>query len=109
LVWPRSTITSVTASGRLSRAEIASRCLAGVALLLAVLSAASRAYRAGYTLPDEFESYEEYCDRLREYKVVFESAAADEDKFRQLENLEAEAALELRRFIKMKMRATFIF
>src|SRR5581483_9036289 len=87
---------------------IASRCLAGAALLLAVLSAASRAYRAGYTLPDESESYEAYCERVRECKVVFESAATDEERFRQLKNLEVEAALELRRFIKMKMRATFI-
>ena len=90
-------------------AEPASRVLAGSALLLAVLSAASRAYRAGYTLPDESESYKEYCDRIREYKAVFESATNAEEKFRQLENLEAEAASELRRFLRMKMRATFIF
>lgn len=87
----------------------ANRFLAGSALLLAVISAASRAYRAGYTLPDESESYEEYCDRIRECKAVFESALTDQEKFHQLENLEAEAASELRRFIKTKLRATFIF
>lgn len=90
-------------------AETVSRRFAGSALLLAVLSAASRAYRAGYTLPDESESYEEYCDRVREYKAVFESAATEQERLRELGNLEAEAALELRRFLRMKMRATFIF
>ena len=89
--------------------QIASRRFAGSALLLAVLSAASRAYRAGYTLPDESESYEEYRDRVREYKAVLKRASTEQEKFRELEHLEAEAALELRRFIRMKMRATFIF
>jgi len=96
-------------SGSPETAETMSRRFAGSALLLAVLSAATRAYRAGYTLPDESESYEEYCDRVREYKAVFESASTDQERFRELERLEAEAALELRRFIRMKMRATFIF
>jgi hypothetical protein len=86
-----------------------SRQLSGSALLLAVFSAASRAYRAGYTLPDESESYEEYRDRIRECKALFDNATSDQEKFRQLENLEAEAAAELRNFIRMKMRATFIF
>jgi len=84
------------------------RCLAGTALLLAVLSAASRAYRAGYTLPDESESYEEYCDRVRALEAVFRSVSSDKEKFRQLEYLEEEAAVELRRFLRMKMRATFV-
>ena len=61
--------------------------LGGCALLLAVLSAASRAYRAGHTLPDEPESYEEYCDRIREIKAVFKNVTTDEDKLRQLEQL----------------------
>jgi hypothetical protein len=90
-------------------AVAASRILGGSALLLSVLSAASRAYRAGYTLPDESESYEEYSDRIRESKAVFDNASTGEEKFRQLSELEAEAAAELRRFLKMKMRATFIF
>ena len=85
-----------------------SRQLSGWALLLAVMSAASRAYRAGYTLPDESESYEEYRDRIRECKVLFDNATSDQEKFRQLENLEVEAAAELRNFIRMKMRGTFI-
>ena len=88
---------------------VLSRYLVGTSLLLAVLSAASRAYRAGYTLPDESESYKEYSDRIREFRAVFESATTDEERFRQLARLEAEAAAELRRFLKMKMRATFIF
>lgn len=84
------------------------RSLAGVALFLAVLSAASRAYRAGYTLPDESESYEEYCDRVRETEVVFLKAPNDHQKLRELENLEEEAAAELRRFLRIKTRATFV-
>jgi hypothetical protein len=85
------------------------RVLAGVALFLAVLSAASRAYRAGFTLPDESESYDEYCDRVRELKATFRSVASDEDRLRQLRHLEEESASELRRFLRMKMRATFLF
>jgi hypothetical protein len=88
---------------------IASRLLGGSALLLAVLSAASRAYRSGYTLPAESESYEEYCDRVSEINAVFRSAKTDEQRLRQLEQLESEAASELRRFLRTKMHATFVF
>jgi len=84
------------------------RSLGGTALLLAVISAASRAYRAGFTLPDESESYEEYCDRVRELKAVFKSLSNENEKLRELEQLEEEAAAELRRFLRMKTRATFV-
>ena len=84
------------------------RSLSGIALLLGVLSAGSRAYRAGFTLPDESESYEEYCDHLREAKAVFRSASSADLKLRELQRLEQEAAAELRRFLRMKTRATFI-
>jgi hypothetical protein len=84
------------------------RCLGGTALLLAVLSAASRAYRAGYTLPDESESYDEYCDRIGELKAVFQKAPNQVGKSRALEQLEQAAADELRRFLRMKTRATFV-
>ncbi|MBZ5620579.1 MAG: hypothetical protein LAQ69_17915 [Acidobacteriia bacterium] len=86
-----------------------SRILAGSALLLAVISAASRAYRAGYTLPDEIESYGEYRNRVSEIKAVCENVTSAEDRFRQLERLEEEAVAELRRFLKMKMRASFVY
>ena len=86
-----------------------SRELAGSALALAVLSAASRAYRAGYTLPDESESYEEYCDRIRELQAGLKSVPEDREKLKKLVQLEEEAAAELRRFLRMKLRATFIF
>lgn len=88
---------------------VASRILGGLSLLLAVVSAASRAYQAGFTLPDEIESYEEYCSRIREFKTVLDSDTSNAEKHRQLEHLETEAILELRRFLRMKLRATFIF
>lgn len=87
---------------------IAMRGLGGMALVLVVVSAASRAYRAGFTLPDELENYEEYCDRLREIEAVFQRLADPVGKLRQLEELEEESAAELRRFLRMKMRATFV-
>lgn len=83
--------------------------IGGMALLLAVISAASRAYRAGFTLPDESESYEEYCDRVRELKAVFNKLSNENEKRREMEQLEEEAAAELRRFLRMKTRATFVF
>jgi hypothetical protein len=85
------------------------RILGGCALMLAVLSAASRAYRAGCTLPDESESYDEYCDRIRDVRLVFKNIPDTEKRLQQLERLEEEAASELRRFLRMKSRATFIF
>jgi hypothetical protein len=83
------------------------RCLGGAALLLSVLSAGSRAYRAGFTLPDEAESYGEYCDRIRESQAILRSASHPL-KLRELQRFESEAAAELRRFLRMKTRATFI-
>jgi hypothetical protein len=77
--------------------------------MLAVLSAASRAYRAGCTLPDESESYDEYCDRIRDVRLMFKSVPETDKRLQQLKRLEEEAASELRRFLRMKSRATFIF
>jgi hypothetical protein len=85
------------------------RVLGGCALMLAVLSAATRAYRAGCTLPDESESYDEYCDRIREVRLMFKNLPDSEQRLQQLKRLEEEAAAELRRFLRMKSRATFIF
>jgi hypothetical protein len=102
LAGPRISLLSGFAPAPVSAA------LAGVALLLAVISAATRAYRAGFTLPDEPESYEEYRGRLREVREAFQTVEALDDKRRQLEALEAAAIDELRRFVRMKMRATFL-
>lgn len=88
---------------------VISRVMAGIALVLTVISAASRAYRTGYTLPSELESYREFCDRVREIKAVYENSELATEKFRQLEQLETEAIAELRRFLRMKLRATFVF
>jgi hypothetical protein len=85
------------------------RIVGGSALILAVMSAASRAYRAGYTLPGELDSYKEYADRTREVEAAFRSAESLLERFRQMEKLETEAAAELRRFLRMKMQATFVF
>lgn len=85
------------------------RCLSGTALLLAVISASSRAYRTGFTLPGESESYEEYIGRIRELKAMFKIVSSNREKLNQLEDLEEEAAAELRRFLWMKTRATFLF
>jgi len=92
--WPASQIEQV---------------LGGLALLLAVVSAATRAYRAGNTLPDESESYEEYCDSLREIEVAIDSTKNIHDQYIHLTHLERASAEELRRFLRMKLRATFIF
>jgi hypothetical protein len=85
------------------------RILTGAALLLTVLSAASRAYCAGYTLPEEPESYHEYCERVMELRSAFISVSSVGEKLNQLARLEEEAASELRRVLRMKMRATFVF
>jgi hypothetical protein len=85
------------------------RSIAGAALVLAIISAASRAYRAGFTLPDELESYAESCDRFRELRAQFAAVSTDYEKLRYLKYIEEESAAELRRFLRMKLRATFLF
>ncbi len=88
---------------------VAGRVLGGLSLLLAVVSAASRAYRAGFTLPEEIESYQEYRSRIHEFKTVMDNDTSNAAKLRVLEQLETEAVLELRRFLRMKLHATFLF
>ena len=83
--------------------------LAGIALSLTIISAASRAYRAGFTLPDELESYAESCDRYRELRAQFIAVNTDHEKLRFLKHIEEESVAELRRFLRMKLRATFLF
>ncbi|MBV9762061.1 MAG: hypothetical protein JO340_15970 [Acidobacteriaceae bacterium] len=93
----------------LPKEKILTRYFEGAALFLSVLSAGSRAYRAGFTVPDESESYEEYSNRLREIVAVFDSAPTLLRKMQALKHLEDVATDELRRFLKMKERATFVF
>jgi hypothetical protein len=81
--------------------------LSAVALMLAVLSAASRAYRAGYTIPDEKESYDEYTDRVATLQQLMAHSQAE--FLNALAELERESVDELRRFLRMKERATFLF
>jgi len=91
-----------------SLSPVIGRILDGFAVGLAIVSAATRAYRAGYTLPDESESYEEYCDKIRESRAIFINSMDPKEKLRQLNSLEEESASELRRFLRMKSRATFL-
>jgi len=83
--------------------------LSAAALALVALSATARAYRTGLTLPEEIESYEEYTahiDTLRELFLM--SGTSDERKREILKELETEAARELRRFLAMKSKSTFV-
>ena len=111
------TVASVTLGGAVlvnaltvvfaSRVNL-SRALNGGALLLTVLSAASRAYRSGLTVPEEAESYSEYGDAVRQAKAIFDYTDF-QGQFLQLQRVEEESAAELRRFLKMKIHANFIF
>lgn len=84
------------------------RVLAGCALALAVLSAAARAYRAGFTIPEETSSYEEYSTRVRDLAIAIKNSRVDHERFIHLTHFEESAADELRRFLDMKLRATFL-
>jgi len=81
--------------------------LAGLSLLLAVWSAGARAYQTGYTVTEEKESYQEYVVRVGEIYTVFAQVSL-QDKWRELAALEAEAVSELRRFLRIKGRASFV-
>jgi len=83
--------------------------LFAAALVLAVLSASVRAYRTGLTLPEEIESYEEYVTRVGELRELFLLPGGTmEHRSAVLKDLEIEAARELRRFLVLKGKATFI-
>lgn len=82
--------------------------LLAAALAAVVISATARAYTTGMTLPDEIDSYEHYCAHVNALRSVF-IAETDHEKKRECHvELELEAERELRRFIHMKQKATFL-
>lgn len=82
--------------------------LTNVILVLTGLSAASRAYRSGETIPGEQESYDLYQSHIAQLKLLFRNAKNDNDKLAVLSQVEHEAEEELRRFLSMKIKASFI-
>ena len=83
--------------------------LSALVLGLVALSAASRAYRSGMTLPEEVESYEDYVAHVGTLCAILqESTISIDSKQELLIDLELEAERELRRFLSMKRKATFL-
>jgi hypothetical protein len=83
--------------------------LFAVAIALAIISAAARAYKTGMTVPDEMESYEQYLEQVEVLKAIFCMPGASLEQQRTaLKELEISVAQELRRFLAMKGKATFL-
>ena len=82
--------------------------LSAAALGFAVLSASIRAFKSGYTVPDEIESYEEYVRQIDGLYVLMSAAQSNQERGDVLWQLETEAAEELRRFLRIKSRAAFL-
>ena len=85
--------------------------LGAAAIGLAVASLATRAIRAGLTIPGELESYEDYGNRCQILAEMFRKARNDNDNRAQwgiLQDLERAAADELRRFLHVKRDARFV-
>lgn len=88
---------------------VAHPVLFGAAVAMAVLSASARAFKAGYTLPEELEAYDEYLARVREHLRLFEAeGATDEMRLAAHARLEEESVKELRHFLRMKGKSTFL-
>lgn len=85
-----------------------SRVLLRIAMFFTALSAGARAFRSGYTIPEETESYNDYRIEILQLQRLFEAALTDDKRLEILTDLEREAARELRRFLKMKARASFL-
>jgi hypothetical protein len=78
------------------------------ATFFTAVSAGSRALKAGATLPEEIESYDHYRTEVIQLRRLWDNIVTNEQKFAALAELEREAARELRRFLRIKARATFI-
>lgn len=78
------------------------------ALWAAVVSALARAYRAGMTMPEEAESYEDYAAKVETLTAIYRRAKSDDERQSLHEELETESERELRRFLVMKGKASFV-
>ena len=95
---------SVRAIPMLEKAHI---CLSALALVFVVVSASARAFRTGLTLPEEIESYNDYSSHIDMLRVQFEGAD-DQKRLSLVVDLELEAERELKRFLTMKAKSTFL-
>jgi hypothetical protein len=77
------------------------------AAFASVSAASARALRGGLTLPEEDNSYTEYSQAVAEIMDKVQKATLP-DKQTLHEELEKEAVAELRRFLRMKSKATFL-
>lgn len=82
--------------------------LLALAVGFAVISATARAYCAGMTLPEELDSYTHYIAHVDAIRAVYNDTSDTDTKLSCFLELEVEAERELRRFIRMKQRATFL-
>lgn len=82
--------------------------LFGASIGAAIVSAGARAYCVGLTLPDEVDSYAQYVARIDHLQDMATKSKSLKEKQACLLELELEAERELRRFLQMKMKASFI-
>ena len=74
-----------------------------------IISLASRTYRTGMTLPEEIESYIHYKELVQAIVDHLQEATTLEEKSELLGELETHADAELKRYLRMKSNATFLF
>ena len=80
--------------------------LSGVSLGLVIVAAGARAYRTGMTLPEELESYDEYLTEVRLLDTLSQIRSPQYEEL--LLELELASERELRRFLAIKAKATFL-
>ncbi len=104
-----TTLVSLAAESGPSLMSDGTHQLFGVlALWAALMSGLARAYLAGLTLPEETESYEDYAARIETLYEIFALARDNASRQRIHRDLELEAERELRRFLVMKSKASFV-
>ena len=81
--------------------------LSALALIFVIVSASARAFRTGLTLPEEIESYNDFSSHVDMLRVRFDTADNSE-KYSLAVDLELEAERELKRFLTMKAKSTFL-
>ena len=88
--------------------ERAHHSLAGLALVSLAFSAFARAYRNGLGLPEEIESYEEYVLQVEILRAKFDREVDPKRKQSIHKEMEQEAEKELRRFLQINGKSTFV-